>query len=233
MPRYLGQGKPARIAWVLAAGFLVAFVVLPLIFISLSKGMDRGAFVCRARVVSPLAETLNGELEFLLMDPVAGSPPAGGRFVVALDHGYTRGIPDTADPSKQTFDVGEDFWLEGRLMDRDTFFGPQYLFFGYPELYVSQVRSGTFWPAQLDRLRTLYLAPVSSVGVVYLVWDYPFMEGYNLGSWLLVVARFILVAATLAALTLWLRRRARRALFAVVIVGVYVLLALLLAAGPR
>jgi hypothetical protein len=37
-------------------------------------------------------------------------------------------------------------------MDRDTHYGGQYLFIGYPQLYVSQIKRGIYWLSQVERL---------------------------------------------------------------------------------
>ena len=76
---------------------------------------------------------------------------------MTLDHGYTAGIGSAAASSAEspgTHPLGGPFWLHGTLMDRETYFGEQYLFFGYPQLYVDQVKAGLFWPSQLKRMRS-------------------------------------------------------------------------------
>ncbi|MBN1630976.1 MAG: hypothetical protein JW990_14530 [Thermoleophilia bacterium] len=193
--------------------FLVAFAVLPLVIVAVTPGLDDEAFVSRAEVGSRLAETMSGKLEFLLVDALEGRAPAD-RFVITVDHGYTAGLTDA---------LGEAFWLEGSLMNRDTFFGEQYLFFGYPQLYVSQVRAGVWWPRQVERLRSLYLAPLSAAASVYLVGAMPFMEEYSPGSYGLVVARFVLLLGAIVAAVWYVRKKRRWTPGVIWAVGAYLL----------
>ena len=217
--------------WVVAACFAVAFAVAPLLVVLAAPGVDHGEFVCRAAVDSRLAETLEGKLEFLLVHVVEGRAPAE-RFVVTIDHGYTTGV--AVVPESPSVDVpqtapGDEFWLQGSLMDKDTYFGEQYLFFGYPQLYVSQVKSGVLWPSQVDRLKTLYFSPVATVATFYLVVAYPFMEEFSLGEWVLVIARLVVVCGAIAAAVVY-RKRTRRWMPGLAwVVGVYLLLAVGLA----
>ena len=114
-------------------------------------------------------------------------------------------------------------------MTPDVFYGDQYLFFGYQQLYVSQVKSTLLWPSQIDRLKTLYLSPLVTVASVVWVWMLPFAEEYSLSSWLLVIARFVLLCAAVAAALVWRRKRHAWMPGLVWVVGVYALLAVILA----
>jgi hypothetical protein len=85
-----GRAKePLPAAWGLAAGFLVAFIALPIIVVLFARGVDPNDYVCTVKVEERLGETLAGKLEFLLVDTVDGRSPAE-HFVATLDHGYTR-----------------------------------------------------------------------------------------------------------------------------------------------
>ena len=215
----------------MAACFLAGFMALPLVVVAASPGGDDEAFVCRAEVESRLAETLEGKLEFLLVNALAGRPPAE-RFVVTIDHGYTGGVDEnlgeaSADASETA--VGHVLWLQGSLMDRDTYFGEQYLFFGYPQLYVSQVKSGLLWPSQVERLKSLYFSPVAAPASIYLVGAFPFMEEYSGGTWALIIARLVLVLAAVAAAVAYRKRRRRWTPGLIWVVGAYVLIAIGLA----
>jgi hypothetical protein len=103
----------------------------------------------------------------------------------------------------------------------------RHLFFGYPQLYVSQVRSGPLWPTQVEALRTLYLAPFTPVLSVAAVWVSPFTEEFTAGAWLLMLARFAAVVAAVVLIAMWRRRPFR----AVLVVGAYVPLTVGLAAA--
>jgi hypothetical protein len=230
-----GAPDRARASWRLAVAFLVAFAVLPVIVVFIANGTDRDAFVCRVTVKEPLGATLGGKLEFLLVDTLDGRPPAK-EFVVTLDHGYTRGIagapsPPVGSTRTESVDlprtpVGTTFSLEGTLMDRDVFYGDQYLFFGYPQLYVSQVKAGLLWPSQIGRLGRLYLTPFVSLVSVCWVWMLPFAEEYSLSSWLLGIGRFVLVVVAVAAAIIWRRKRKAWTPGVVWVAGIYVLLTL-------
>ena len=211
----------------MVAGFLVAFAAVPLGLVAADPGIGADAFVCKIEVQSRVAETLQGKLEFFLVQGVDGRPPAD-RFVVAIDHGYTAGVED-APASTPTSAPGRTFWLQGSLMDKDTYYGEQYLFFGYPQLYVSQVKSGSLWPSQVERLESLYPAPFIALGSVYLVWAYPFMEEYSLVSWLLIMARFLLLCVAAAVAVCWRKRDSRWTPGLMWVVGVYALLVIALA----
>ena len=67
-------------------------------------------------------------------------------------------------------------------MDKDTYFGGQYLFFGYPQLYVSQVKSGVGGPARWTGSGTLDFSPSPRPQRSHLVVAYPFMEEFSLGE---------------------------------------------------
>jgi hypothetical protein len=114
-------------------------------------------------------------------------------------------------------------------MTPDVFYGDQYLFFGRPQVYVSQVKTTLFWPSQIHRLETLYLSPFVTVASVYWVWMLPYAEEYSLSSWLLVIARFVLLVVAVAAALLWRRRRHAWTPGLIWVVGIYVLLAVALA----
>jgi len=195
--------------WIPVAALAVLFLALPVLLVLVLPGTDDQAFQCRARIESRLAQTLGGKLEFLLVTGTGGRPPAE-EFVIAVDHGYTSGLPNEAvSGAGSAVQPGMTIWLQGTLMDRDTYFGEQYLFFGYPQLYVDQIKTGAFWPSQVERLGSLYLSPVATVLSLYLVWAFPFMEEYELGSWLLIVARFVLLCGAIAAVLLWGKRGPR------------------------
>jgi len=218
-----------RRTWAPTVAFLIAFAAVPLVLVLAFPGVDDDEFVSKVQIRSQLAETLQGRLEYLLVDSLEGRSPAG-RLVVAVDHGYTAGVPsDSGAGSDESLIPGASVWLQGSLMDRETYFGEQYLFFGYPQLYLTQVKSGLLWPSQVGRLGTLYWSPLATLTAVYWVWLYPFSEEYTLNSWLFLVARLLLfcVAVIIAAT---LRRRNGRWLPGLLwVLGLYALAAVALA----
>jgi hypothetical protein len=221
----VGRAKePLPAAWGLAAAFLVAFIVVPLIVVIFARGIDPNDFVCTVQVKERLGESLGGKLEFLLVDTLDGRSPAD-QFVATLDHGYTEGIVPAP--------VGSVFSLDGALMTPDVFYGEQYLFFGRPQVYASQVKTTLLWPSQIHRLEELYLSPFVTVASVYWVWMFPFTEEYSVSSWLLVIARFVLLCAAIAAALIWRRKRQAWTPGVIWVVGAYALLAIAVAAGSQ
>ncbi|MBN1629699.1 MAG: hypothetical protein JW990_08045 [Thermoleophilia bacterium] len=192
---------------------------------ALSPATDDGVFVCKVGVHSRLAETLGGKLEFLLVEPEEGRAPAA-RFVITIDHGYTAGaevLAGSKSPEASGAPGGGVFWVEGSLMDRDTFFGEQYLFFGHPQLYVSQVKSGLWWPRQVELIGALYAAPITAFSAFYLVGALPFMEEYSAGAWALTIGRFLLICAAIVVLACYRKQKQHWLPGIIWVVGVYVL----------
>jgi hypothetical protein len=215
----------------------VVYLILPFVVVFISPGVNSEAFVCRVEVKQRLGATLSGKLEFLLADTVSGRSPTQ-EFVVTLDHGYTAGIEPVPGPNAggsagveiRETPVGSVFGVAGTSMTKDVFYGEQYLFFDdYPEVYVSQVKDAFLWPSQISRLRTLYLAPFVNAVAIYWIWVSPFTEEYSLGSWLLVVARFLLVCAAVGTALVWHRRRQAWTPGIVWMLGVYAIVAVGLA----
>jgi len=213
--------------WILAAGLLVVFAAVPFGLVAAGPRADVDTFLCKIEVESRLAETLEGKLEFLLVRGIGGGPPSD-LFVITIDHGYTAGVDDEA-ASVRASAPGGKFWLQGSLMDKDTYNGEQYLLFGHSQLYVSQVKSGLFWPSQVQRLKSLYLSPFTALASVYLVWAYPFMEEYTLASWLLVIARLLLLCLAVAVAAYRRARDSRWTPGLIWVIGAYALLAIALA----
>ncbi len=205
--------------WLLAGVFVLLFALLPLGIVLMTSGPDERAYACQVETDSVLGSTLGGKLQFLLAQTLEGRAPAS-QFVIAVDHGYTRGVDDQVL-------IDEVFWVEGTLMDRDTYFGEQYLFFGLPQIYVSQVKTGGFWPDQRTDLGTLYVSPATALLALYFVWALPFMEEFTSLAWALMVARFVLICAAVILVIVWRKRPGRL----VMVAGLYVLVAVGLAAA--
>ncbi|GEM_PF-1367598 len=211
--------EPRTRLWLITGVFVSLFALLPLGVVLLTSGPDERAYVCRVETESVLGSTLGGQLQFLPARTLDGRAP-GSEFVINVDHAYTRGVDREVAP-------GEVLWVEGTLMDPDAYFGEQYLFFGLPQIYVSQIKTGVFWPDQRRDLVTLYGSPVSAVPALYLAWAFPLMEEFTPMAWALTLARFVLVCALVVLVVVWRRRPERL----VAVVGVYVLVALGLAAA--
>lgn len=195
----------------------MVFALLPFLLGLLLAGPERSSYAAEVGTVEHLADTQEGELQFFLVSAVAGRSPAD-RFVITLDRNYSAGMPAAVTP-------GDALSVEGTLMDKETYFGDQYLFFGYPQLYVSQVKTGLFWPSQISAMRTLYLAPASSVVALYAIFALTFMEEFTIAGWLVALGGAVLVVAALVLIVLWRRRPVR----IVLLVAGYMLAAVLLA----
>lgn len=241
--RYLGKGTSVPKTVELPAGFglgvvlLLAYLLLPLVVMFALPGVDRDAFVCRVEVKERLAETLGGQLEFLRVNRLDGRAPAE-TFVAVLDHGYTAGIEPApergpagseGEPGLPPTPVGSMFDIEATLMTREVFYGEQYLFFGYPQVYVSQVRDAFLWPSQVSRVQALYVSPFVSLASIYFVWVFPFIEEYSLGAWLLMIARFLLTCVAVAAALVWRKKRGAWVPGIVGVIGAYAILSVVLA----
>jgi hypothetical protein len=227
MPSNLRRGLDR--SWVVAIALLAVSALLPVLLVLAFPGVDQDEYVCRVRIEGRLADSLGGRLEFLRVKEVAGRTPAE-TFVVTIDHGYTAGVPQEVTPADDSVvAAGRTLWLEGTLMDEETYFGEQYLFFGYAQLYVRQVKSGALWPSQVAGLRLLYLSPVTTLASVYLAFVLPFMEEFSLAAWFLILARFVVVLGAVAAVVRWLRGRRRRLPTLLAIADAYLIAACLLA----
>jgi hypothetical protein len=202
--------------WLLAAVPFVLFILLPVLIVPLVSGPEDDAFAAQVEVVEELGTTQEGKLQFSLVRLVDGPGPAE-QFVVTLDVGYTQGASGHLRP-------GDVLWVDGTLMDPETYFGEQYLFFGYPQLYLSQVKTGPWWPSQASDLRALYLSPVVPVTSLFLVWIFPFMEEFEIGVWLRMIARVAVVVGAVILAVRWRKRPARL----VAVIGTYLVVAVLL-----
>ena len=227
--------RPLGRGWTLGALFAFVFIVVPFIVVFIADGVDPSAFECAVRVGERLGETQNGRLEFLLVDTLDGRSPSR-EFVAAIDHGYTEGVVRSAGEGRpggsQDFpEVPADsvFSLVGTTMTPDIFYGEQYLFFDRPQVYVSQVKAALLWPSQIHRIEELYLSPLVAVLSVYWVGALPFAEEYSLASWLLMMARFVLLCGAVAAALILRKKRHRWMPGLVWVVGIYVLVAVALA----
>lgn len=212
------RSAAGSLSWLVGAGLMLVFAVLPVGLVLSISGPDERAYVCEIETRSSLASTMGGKLQFLMVRALEGRAPASD-FVITTDGDYTRGAEQVSP--------GDVLWVEGTLMDRETFFGEQYLFFGHPQIYVSQIKTGTLWPDQRTDLGRLYLSPVTSFASLYLVWALPFMEEFAYDTWSLVLARFCLACVFVLLAVVW-RRTPRRLPF---VVGLYLLGALGLAAA--
>lgn len=192
-------------------------VLVPLAIVYAMPSDTVEPFVFRARVTEDLGKSTNGQLQYHRIEVVDGDAPAHV-IAIALDHSYSRGLtPADVVP-------GFEAWFQGGLMTPDVFYGEQYRFFGLPQVYVRQVKSGLLWPDQWSELRVLYLSPFETLAAPVQI---PFiLRSDDLTPQILVVllGRCALIAITVA---LIVRRRLRGNALAVALLA-YALAAILL-----
>jgi hypothetical protein len=167
---------------------VVLFLALPFLIVHFTPATSPEPYVFRAHILEKLRETLQGKLGYFLVEGLEGSSPAA-MFVVTIDSAYTRGS-SRLDPEKD-----RQVWMQGSVMTPDVFYGEHYLFFGYPQLYISQVKTGALWPTQIIELRILYLSPLTAFLSLVYIFRYPFMEEFSLNHYFVMIAQSVLIVA--------------------------------------
>jgi hypothetical protein len=168
----------------------VVLVLLPLVLVHLIPTDTVEPFVFRARLAEYLGESTSAQLQYYRVDVLEGAAPST-TTVIAMDRSYSRGY----DPASTA--PGLSAWCQGSLMTPEVFYGEQYLFFGLPQVYVRQVKTGLLWPDQWSGLRVLYLSPVETLAAPIQI---PFLirsDSFTYGLLAVLVARCLLVASTL------------------------------------
>jgi len=140
----------------LAFAALLTAIALPLCVVLPRPAHLVSEYVFEARVDERLGISTNGQLTYLAASTLNGDAPADD-VVLSLDENYTRGW----EPAK--VDTGAAYWFEGSLMTPQVYFGEQYIFYGPPQLYLRQMKTGALWPDQQTELRMLYLSPLSTL----------------------------------------------------------------------
>jgi len=170
------------------AALAVVFVCLPWAIIQFIPSDAIDAYVFEARLEHELGRSSNGQLEYWQAEVQAGDAP-GAAIVLAFDRSYTRGFADTSTVQ------GVSVWFEGGLMTPEVFYGEQYLFYGLPQVYVRQVKSGLLWPDQWTELRVLYLAPPATLAAPIQAVMLIRAEEFTAMLFAVLIARSILVVA--------------------------------------
>jgi len=169
-----------------------AVLLLPLLLVHIVPTDTVEPYVFRAQPAEYLAESGNSYLQYYRVDVLEGTAPASS-IVVALDRNYSRGYPF------DEFSTEGPCWFQGSLMTPEVFYGEQYLFFGLPQVYVRQVKTGLLWPDQWTGMRVHYLSPLESLAaplqIPYLVRS----DSFTWGMLAILLARCGLIAATVAA----------------------------------
>jgi len=142
------------------ATLAILVLVLPPIIVHLIPTDTPEPYVFEATVGEELGRSTNGQLVYFDVDPVRGRYP-DARMAIAIDRSYTRGA------SPEEVATAGRLWLQGSLMTPEVFYGEQYLFFGKPQVYIRQVKTGMLWPDQVTELKILYLSPVTTLAAPF------------------------------------------------------------------
>jgi len=169
---------------------IIAIILVPLLVVQIIQTDSPQQYVFKSRIIEKLDETLNG-IQYSLVEHIEGSSPET-EFVVATDRPYSRGL------SKVNLEKGQELWMQGKLMTRDTFGGEEYPYFGRPQIYVSQIKDRGFWPDQITELRLLYRSPITSPLAPVYLWFFLFSgEGAFLRPFLVLIAQTISIFAAI------------------------------------
>ncbi len=182
------------------AALACAVLLLPLLLVQLVPTDTVEEYVFRGRPAEELGQSANGQLRYYRVEVLEGTAPATS-IVVALDRNYSRGYTPDAVSS------GSPCWFQGGLMTPEVFYGEQYLFFGLPQVYVRQVRTGVLWPDQWTGMRVLCLSPLSTLAAPL---QLPFMVRSDSFTWCLLAVLLGRCALLGVLLVLTLKRRLGR-----------------------
>jgi hypothetical protein len=173
-----------------ALSILITIIILPLLVIQVIPTDNPQPYIFRATIVEKLGETLNGKLQYFLVEHIEGNAPSE-TFVAAVDRAYSRGH------ARVNVSEGNELWMQGNLMTREIYFAEHYLFFNQPQVYVGQIKDSGFWPDQLTELQVLYFSPISTLSSPIFALLFPFVEEYSLRNFIILVAKTALVIITL------------------------------------
>jgi hypothetical protein len=193
--------KASRNFKVVATILIVMLLVFPLLIVQVFPTDSPQPYIFKAEIIQKLDETMQGKLRYFLVEKLEGSSPADD-FVVTIDEPYTRG------GYLVELEGSQQIWMQGDLMTQDVFYGEQYLFFGYDQLYISQIKTGALWPDQITELKILYLSPFTAFTSLMGIFWYPFSEEYSLRNYLAMIAHAMLIV-TLIILSIKTRARKR------------------------
>lgn len=178
--------KASRSFKVIATTLIIVFLILPALVVQVVPTDSPQQYIFKAEIVKKIGETMQGKLSYFLAEKLEGSPPTI-EFVVTIDRSYTRGghLEDLENKHR--------VWMQGNLMKPDVFYGEQYLFFGYDQLYISQIKAGLLWPDQITELKILYISPFIAFTSLVKIFSYHFSEEYSLKNYLAIIAQSILI----------------------------------------
>jgi len=179
------------------AALACAVLLLPLLLVQLVPSDTVEEYVFRALPSEEMGRSASGQLSYYRVDVLEGAAPATS-VVVALDRNYSRGYtPDSVSS-------GSPCWFQGSLMTREVFYGEQYLFFGLPQVYVRQVRTGVLWPDQWTGMRVLYLSPLETLAAPL---QLPFLLRSDSFTWRLLAVLLVRLAMLGVLIALAVKKR--------------------------
>jgi len=175
----------------------IAIVLVPLVVVQVIRPHQLGAYAPKVRVTKFLDQNSKGLLKYFLVERVEGEAP-GDTFVIAVQYNFSEGI------SSVEVKDGQILWVQGPLMTEEIYHPEYHLFFGYPQIYVYQVKGRGLWPDQLIKMREFYLSPFTSL-IAPIGLLLPLGDGHSLTDNLVLAVKTILLGLT-AFLTIRLRR---------------------------
>ena len=180
----------------ISLALFIAIIIIPLITIQLIPTDAPEPYTAKVIIQEDLGSSASGKLRYLLVENIEGTAPP--QFVAALDTAYTRGLDKISLPA------GKELWIQGSLMTRDIFYGAEYLFFDYPQIYVRQIKERGLWPDQITELRIMYAAPITNLSSVVTVWMFPHFEEFSSTTFAVLITQ---AAVAIAAIVSALKRR--------------------------
>jgi len=172
---------------------ILAIVILPLVVVQVIPTDNPEPYIFKFQISNKLDETLNGKLQYYLVERLEGTTPAT-EFVVCIDRAYTRGF------SNVRLNKSLQYWGQGSLMNPVDYPGDKYLFFDRPQIYIRQLKGTIFWPDQVTELKLLYQAPITRLITPVFVVLFPFMEEFTLRSYISVIVQTVVIVATIVLL---------------------------------
>jgi hypothetical protein len=132
------------------------YLIVPVVTIQIIPTDNPQPYIYEVEILEKLDEPLDGKLEYYRVTTVQGTSP-DQVFVSVIDKAYTKGS------GAVMLKVDQRVWMQGDLMTPEVYYGEQYLFFGLPQIYVSQLKPGLLWPDQVSELTLLYGSPATSL----------------------------------------------------------------------
>ena len=196
---------------------LVAALIIPAAVVLQQPSSYPEPYVFEAELNRYLGASADGKLTYYEVSTLDGLAPAD-KIAVSMDNAYTMGW------SPGELEVGGSYWMEGSLMTPEVFYGEQYIFWGPPQLYISQLKTGLLWPDQKSELLALYGSPVSTLAAPIQLPMLFRSDGFSIKLATVLLLRCVLIAAVL----FWALRKRPGARGIMAALALYALCAILL-----